>query len=80
MASNENMNSQVYQVLGNNVGIDAKGEPFVSCHECGFLVFRPYHHYERDEGSQCCMHCKAPYQRHEGNDSLLLKKKIGMPL
>ena len=80
MASNENMNSQVCQVCGDNVGLDATGEPFVACHECGFPVCRPCHQYERDEGSQCCLHCKAPYQRHEGNDSLLLKKKIAMSL
>jgi len=66
MASNGNMNSQVCQVCGDNVGLDANGEPFVACHDCGFPVCRPCHQYEKDEGSQCCLHCKAPYQRHEG--------------
>lgn len=66
MASNGTMNSQVCQVCGDNVGVDANGEPFVACHDCGFPVCRPCQQYERDEASQCCLHCKAPYRRYEG--------------
>ncbi|GLJ38324.1 hypothetical protein SUGI_0780480 [Cryptomeria japonica] len=55
------------QVCGDHVGIGADGEPFAACNDCGFPLCKPCYQYERDEGSHCCPHCKAPFQyHHEG--------------
>eukprot|EP01018_Ginkgo_biloba_P000408 Gb_07428 [translate_table: standard] len=58
------------EVFNLNIRLSAQpglyGELFVACIECGFPVCRPCYQYERDEGNQCCPHCKTIYPHHKG--------------
>ncbi|KAI4372013.1 hypothetical protein MLD38_010301 [Melastoma candidum] len=46
---------------GQEVGLDAHGEPFVACRECGFPVCKACIDHEISEGRKSCLRCAAPF-------------------
>ncbi|MED6203822.1 Cellulose synthase A catalytic subunit 1 [UDP-forming] [Stylosanthes scabra] len=63
----KNLNGQICQICGDNVGLTATGDVFVACNECAFPVCRPCYEYERKDGNQSCPQCKTRYKRHRGS-------------
>ena len=62
----KNLDGQVCEICGDEVGLTVDGDLFVACNECGFPVCRPCYEYERREGSQLCPQCKTRYKRLKG--------------
>lgn len=62
-----NLDGQVCEICGDEVGVTVDGDLFVACNECGFPVCRPCYEYERREGSQNCPQCKTRYKRLKGS-------------
>lgn len=62
-----NLDGQVCEICGDEVGVTVDGDLFVACNECGFPVCRPCYEYERREGSQNCPQCKTRYRRLKGS-------------
>lgn len=62
-----NLDGQVCEICGDEVGLTVDGDLFVACNECGFPVCRPCYEYERREGSQNCPQCKTRYKRLKGS-------------
>ncbi|KAM1731734.1 hypothetical protein ACFX11_017580 [Malus domestica] len=62
-----NLDGQVCEICGDDVGLTVDGDMFVACNECGFPVCRPCYEYERREGSQNCPQCKTRYKRLKGS-------------
>ncbi|KAH7546110.1 cellulose synthase A catalytic subunit 7 [UDP-forming] [Ziziphus jujuba] len=62
-----NLDGQVCEICGDEVGLTVDGDLFVACNECGFPVCRPCYEYERREGSQNCPQCKTRYRRLKGS-------------
>lgn len=62
-----NLDGQVCEICGDDVGLTVDGDLFVACNECGFPVCRPCYEYERREGSQNCPQCKTRYKRLKGS-------------
>ncbi|KAF8033734.1 hypothetical protein BT93_C0101 [Corymbia citriodora subsp. variegata] len=63
----KNLDGQVCEICGDEVGLTVDGDLFVACHECGFPVCRPCYEYERREGTQLCPQCKTRYRRLKGS-------------
>ncbi|KAF5726235.1 cellulose synthase A catalytic subunit 1 [Tripterygium wilfordii] len=63
----KNLNGQICQICGDNVGLTAADDIFVACNECAFPVCRPCYEYERKDGTQCCPQCKTRYKRQKGS-------------
>lgn len=63
------LNSQICQICGDTVGLNAIGDVFVACNECAFPVCRSCYEYERKDGNQSCPQCKTRYKRHKGEIS-----------
>lgn len=61
-----NLDGQVCEICGDEVGLTVDGDLFVACNECGFPVCRPCYEYERREGTQNCPQCKTRYKRLKG--------------
>ncbi|GLU13831.1 hypothetical protein SLE2022_304410 [Rubroshorea leprosula] len=49
---------------GEQVGLNANGEPFVACHECNFPICKPCFEYELKEGKKNCLRCGVPYDEN----------------
>ncbi|KAK4783042.1 hypothetical protein SAY86_007416 [Trapa natans] len=62
----KNLDGQVCEICGDQVGLTVDGDLFVACNECGFPICRPCYEYERREGSQVCPQCKTRYHRLKG--------------
>ena len=62
----KNLDGQVCEICGDDVGLTVDGDLFVACNECGFPVCRPCYEYERREGSQLCPQCRTRYKRLKG--------------
>ncbi|KAF5469430.1 hypothetical protein F2P56_013505 [Juglans regia] len=62
-----NLDGQVCEICGDEVGLTVDGDLFVACNECGFPVCRPCYEYERREGSQLCPQCRTRYKRLKGS-------------
>jgi cellulose synthase A len=62
----KNLDGQVCEICGDDVGLTVDGDLFVACNECGFPVCRPCYEYERREGSQLCPQCRTRYRRLKG--------------
>ncbi|XP_019242161.1 PREDICTED: cellulose synthase A catalytic subunit 1 [UDP-forming]-like, partial [Nicotiana attenuata] len=60
------LNSQICQICGDTVGLNAIGDVFVACNECAFPVCRSCYEYERKDGNQSCPQCKTRYKRYKG--------------
>ncbi|MCI24187.1 cellulose synthase A catalytic subunit 7, partial [Trifolium medium] len=63
----KNLDGQVCEICGDDVGLTVDGDLFVACNECGFPVCRPCYEYERREGRQLCPQCKTRYKRLKGS-------------
>ncbi|XP_062158041.1 cellulose synthase A catalytic subunit 7 [UDP-forming] [Alnus glutinosa] len=63
----KNLDGQVCEICGDDVGLTVDGDLFVACNECGFPVCRPCYEYERREGSQLCPQCRTRYKRLKGS-------------
>ncbi|KVI11731.1 hypothetical protein Ccrd_009856 [Cynara cardunculus var. scolymus] len=63
----KDLNGQVCEICGDEIGLTVDGDLFVACNECGFPVCRPCYEYERREGSQNCPQCKTRYKRLRGS-------------
>ncbi|GAU29800.1 hypothetical protein TSUD_116550 [Trifolium subterraneum] len=61
-----NGDSHTCQLCGEDIGINADGDPFVACNECAFPVCRNCYEYERREGNQVCPQCKTRFKRLKG--------------
>lgn len=61
-----NLDGQVCEICGDEIGKTVEGDLFVACDECGFPVCRPCYEYERREGTQLCPQCKTRYKRLKG--------------
>ncbi|KAL6997784.1 cellulose synthase (UDP-forming) [Sarracenia purpurea var. burkii] len=66
----KNLDSQVCQVCGDNVGMTVDGEPFLACYVCAFPVCRPCYEYERNDGNQYCPQCQTKYKIHKGSTAI----------
>ncbi|KAF2310433.1 hypothetical protein GH714_010013 [Hevea brasiliensis] len=55
----KNLDGQVCEICGDQIGLTVDGDLFVACNECGFPVCRPCYEYERREGTQVCPQCKT---------------------
>lgn len=62
----KDLNGQVCEICGDEIGLTVDGDLFVACNECGFPVCRPCYEYERREGSQLCPQCRTRYKRLKG--------------
>lgn len=62
----KDLNGQICQICGDDVGLTETGNVFVACNECGFPLCRSCYEYERKDGSQCCPQCKTRFRRHNG--------------
>ncbi|KAF3452931.1 hypothetical protein FNV43_RR03364 [Rhamnella rubrinervis] len=62
-----NLDGQVCEICGDEVGLTVDGDLFVACNECGFPACRPCYEYERREGTQNCPQCKTRYKRLRGS-------------
>ncbi|KDO62270.1 hypothetical protein CISIN_1g039060mg [Citrus sinensis] len=63
----KNLDAQVCEICGDEIGLTVDGDLFVACNECGFPVCRPCYEYERREGTQVCPQCKTRYKRLKGS-------------
>ncbi|KAH0931673.1 hypothetical protein HID58_008790 [Brassica napus] len=63
----KNLDGQVCEICGDQIGLTVEGDLFVACNECGFPACRPCYEYERREGSQNCPQCKTRYKRLRGS-------------
>nr|AGX27219.1 cellulose synthase 7 [Populus tomentosa]AGX27225.1 cellulose synthase 7 [Populus tomentosa]AGX27228.1 cellulose synthase 7 [Populus tomentosa] len=63
----KNLDGQVCEICGDEIGLTVDGDLFVACNECGFPACRPCYEYERREGSQNCPQCKTRYKRLKGS-------------
>ncbi|KAM7472909.1 hypothetical protein LguiA_011092 [Lonicera macranthoides] len=63
----KDLNGQVCEICGDEIGLTVDGDLFVACNECGFPVCRPCYEYERREGSQLCPQCRTRYKRLKGS-------------
>nr|TKR97283.1 cellulose synthase [Populus alba] len=63
----KNLDGQVCEICGDEIGLTVDGDLFVACNECGFPVCRPCYEYERREGTQNCPQCKTRYKRLKGS-------------
>lgn len=63
----KNLDGQVCEICGDEIGLTVDGDLFVACNECGFPVCRPCYEYERREGTQNCPQCRTRYKRLKGN-------------
>ncbi|KAF2316995.1 hypothetical protein GH714_010049 [Hevea brasiliensis] len=63
----KNLDGQVCEICGDQIGLTVDGDLFVACNECGFPVCRPCYEYERREGTQVCPQCKTRYKRLKGS-------------
>eukprot|EP00258_Populus_trichocarpa_P030343 XP_024446362.1 cellulose synthase A catalytic subunit 7 [UDP-forming] [Populus trichocarpa] len=63
----KNLDGQVCEICGDEIGVTVDGDLFVACNECGFPVCRPCYEYERREGTQNCPQCKTRYKRLKGS-------------
>ncbi|KHG22630.1 Cellulose synthase A catalytic subunit 9 [UDP-forming] [Gossypium arboreum] len=63
----KNLDGQVCEICGDEIGVTVDGDLFVACNECGFPVCRPCYEYERREGTQQCPQCKTRYKRLKGS-------------
>ncbi|WJX36452.1 putative cellulose synthase A catalytic subunit 3 [UDP-forming], variant 3 [Trifolium repens] len=59
-------NTHTCQLCGEDIGINADGDPFVACNECAFPVCRNCYEYERREGNQVCPQCQTRFKRLKG--------------
>ncbi|KAF5946916.1 hypothetical protein HYC85_017144 [Camellia sinensis] len=64
--TSKDLNGQVCEICGDDIGLTVDGDLFVACNECGFPVCRPCYEYERREGTQLCPQCKTRYKRLKG--------------
>ncbi|XP_078174315.1 putative cellulose synthase A catalytic subunit 5 [UDP-forming] isoform X2 [Carex rostrata] len=60
------LNGQICQICGDNVGLNDDKELFVACNECAFPMCTTCYEYERREGNQICPQCKTRLKRHKG--------------
>ncbi|KAK4440072.1 Cellulose synthase A catalytic subunit [UDP-forming] [Sesamum alatum] len=51
----------ICNICGEQVGLSAKGEVFVACHECNYPICQHCLDYEIKEGRNACMRCGTPY-------------------
>ena len=65
----KNLDGQVCEICGDEIGLTVDGDLFVACNECGFPACRPCYEYERREGTQNCPQCKTRYKRLKGKIS-----------
>ncbi|KAI8023601.1 Cellulose synthase A catalytic subunit 7 [UDP-forming] [Camellia lanceoleosa] len=65
--TSKDLNGQVCEICGDDIGLTVDGDLFVACNECGFPVCRPCYEYERREGTQLCPQCKTRYKRLKGS-------------
>ncbi|EEF29149.1 Cellulose synthase A catalytic subunit 3 [UDP-forming], putative [Ricinus communis] len=63
----KNLDGQVCEICGDEIGLTVDGDLFVACNECGFPACRPCYEYERREGTQVCPQCKTRYKRLKGS-------------
>ena len=56
------------ELCGDDIGVNAEGEVFVACNECGFPVCKSCYEYERREGNHVCPQCKTRFKRLKGNN------------
>ncbi|KAK7316662.1 hypothetical protein RJT34_00288 [Clitoria ternatea] len=63
----KNLNGQICQICGDNVGLTATGDVFVACHECAFPLCYSCYEYELKNMSQSCPQCKTRFKSHEGS-------------
>ncbi|KAJ6330759.1 hypothetical protein OIU76_009373 [Salix suchowensis] len=63
----KNLDGQVCEICGDEIGLTVDGDLFVACNECGFPACRPCYEYERREGTQSCPQCKTRYKRLKGS-------------
>ncbi|KAJ0089914.1 hypothetical protein Patl1_14519 [Pistacia atlantica] len=66
-STSRNLDGQVCEICGDEIGKTVEGDLFVACDECGFPVCRPCYEYERREGTQLCPQCKTRYKRLKGS-------------
>jgi cellulose synthase A len=62
----QELDGQTCQLCGEDIGVNADGDPFVACNECAFPVCRNCYEYERREGNQVCPQCKTKFKRLKG--------------
>ncbi|KAK1552670.1 hypothetical protein Q3G72_021274 [Acer saccharum] len=63
----KNLDGQVCEICGDDIGLTVDGDLFVACNECGFPACRPCYEYERREGTQQCPQCRTRYKRLKGS-------------
>ncbi|KAK4440073.1 Cellulose synthase A catalytic subunit [UDP-forming] [Sesamum alatum] len=51
----------ICNICGEQVGLSAKREVFMACHECNYPICQHCLDYEIKEGRNACMHCGTPY-------------------
>ncbi|KAL0363486.1 UNVERIFIED_CONTAM: Cellulose synthase A catalytic subunit [UDP-forming] [Sesamum calycinum] len=51
----------ICNICGEQVGLSAKGEVFVACHECTYPICQHCLDHEIKEGRNACMRCGTPY-------------------
>ncbi|OAP08020.1 CESA10 [Arabidopsis thaliana] len=71
----KDLNDQICQICGDDVGLTKTGNVFVACNECGFPLCQSCYEYERKDGSQCCPQCKARFRRHNGSPRVEVDEK-----
>ncbi|KAL0305603.1 UNVERIFIED_CONTAM: Cellulose synthase A catalytic subunit [UDP-forming] [Sesamum radiatum] len=59
----------ICNICGEQVGLSAKGEVFVACHECTYPICQHCLDHEIKEGRNACMRCGTPYTDEYINDS-----------
>ncbi|XP_057454077.1 probable cellulose synthase A catalytic subunit 3 [UDP-forming] isoform X2 [Lotus japonicus] len=62
----QELHCQICQLCGDDIEVNADGDLFVACNECGFPVCRNCYEYERREGSKICPQCKTRFKRLKG--------------
>lgn len=72
----KNLDAQVCEICGDEIGLTVDGDLFVACNECGFPVCRPCYEYERREGTQVCPQCKTRYKRLKGNNKPTKRRTV----
>ncbi|XP_020224052.1 probable cellulose synthase A catalytic subunit 3 [UDP-forming] [Cajanus cajan] len=62
----QQLHGKTCQLCGDDIGVNADGEPFVACNECAFPVCKNCYEYERRDGNQVCPQCKTRFKRLKG--------------
>ncbi|XP_024020100.1 probable cellulose synthase A catalytic subunit 3 [UDP-forming] [Morus notabilis] len=57
---------EICEICGDERGVNAEGELFEGCNECGFPICRTCYDYERLHGTQLCPLCKTRFPRLKG--------------